>query len=102
MEQMTTEKWRQELGENLKAIRLRRNTTRKDVAAMANISIGALAKLESGRCVSLDTFIRTVRALGREGWLLDLKPEEIMTYAEAKRMDKPPRRRAGRSRNAPS
>ena len=91
----TTEDWEADLGTQVRRARLDANISQEDLATKANISVGALKKLESGAGSTLKTLIRVVRALGREDWLSQLAPErelgpfDLLQLREGKR---PPQR----------
>lgn len=52
------------LGQRLRAQRLAQGVSQQELAQMAGLSLGALRKLESSGQCSLETFVRTVQALG--------------------------------------
>ena len=60
------------LGQRLRAQRLAQGLPQRELAQMAGLSLGALRALEStGQC-SLETFVRTLQALGLVGELENL------------------------------
>lgn len=63
------------LGVQVRRVRLAENITQDDLAARADISVGALRNLESGRGASVTTLLRALRALGRSEWIDTLEPE---------------------------
>lgn len=63
-----------ELGEQLRAERLRKNLTMHDVALRAGISEQTLRSLENGSGGRLNSFIRVMKALGKEEWLCTFLP----------------------------
>lgn len=63
-----------ELGEQLRAERLRKNLTMHDVALSAGISEQTLRSLENGSGGRLNSFIRVMKALGKEEWLGTFRP----------------------------
>lgn len=86
-----------ELGEQLRAERLRQNLTMHDVALRAGISEQTLRSLENGSGGRLNSFIRLMKALGKEEWLGTFLPAvRISPMDIAKRMGKQ-RLRATRS-----
>jgi transcriptional regulator with XRE-family HTH domain len=52
-----------DLGHRLRQLRLARNLDQRTVADKAGISLRALSKLENGQGSTLETFLRTLRAL---------------------------------------
>ncbi|MBI1625891.1 helix-turn-helix domain-containing protein [Comamonas suwonensis] len=63
-----------ELGEQLRAERLRQNLTMHDVALRAGISEQTIRSLENGSGGRLNSFIRLMKALGKEEWLGTFRP----------------------------
>lgn len=63
-----------ELGEQLRAERLRQNLTMHDIALRAGISEQTLRSLESGSGGRLNSFIRVMKALGKDEWLCTFHP----------------------------
>jgi len=96
MRQLTTEQWRKEIGERLAKLRLSKNISQKDLALLAGVSLPSLSKLERGLGVSFETFMRTMRALGKMDWFEGITPEDSFSYEEFLSQNKPVRRRAGR------
>jgi transcriptional regulator with XRE-family HTH domain len=70
----STDEWEQELGRQVRGLRIRLDQTQEDLARAANVSVSTIQSLERGQGSSLATLIQVVRALGREGWLNDLAP----------------------------
>ena len=62
------------LGSSVRALRIDRRLTQVELAELANVSLGALKNLESGRGSTTSTLVRVVHALGRDGWLHALAP----------------------------
>lgn len=93
----TTEEWEAELGEQARSLRLRQNLDQKSLAEQAGIGLSALKNLESGKGASLKTLIKTLRALGRAGWLETLSPAVSISPLQMLKA-RPQRQRASRSR----
>ncbi len=93
----TTEEWEAELGEQARSLRLRQNLDQKSLAELAGIGLSALKNLESGKGASLKTLIKTLRALGRAGWLETLSPAVSISPLQMLKA-RPQRQRASRSR----
>ena len=70
----TVEEWEFELGEQMRALRLRSNLDQISLAERAGIGLAALKNLESGKGATLKTLIKTLRALDRANWLASLAP----------------------------
>jgi transcriptional regulator with XRE-family HTH domain len=64
-----------ELGRRLRAIRIGREITQQQLAELAGVRLNTVHRLENGRGVSLDTFIRVMTGLGLNGDLESLLPE---------------------------
>lgn len=60
------------LGQRLRAQRLAQGLPQRELAQMAGLSLGALRALESTGHCSLETFVRTLQALGLVGELENL------------------------------
>jgi transcriptional regulator with XRE-family HTH domain len=93
----TTEEWEAELGEQARNLRLRQNLDQKSLAEQAGIGLSALKNLESGKGATLKTLIKTLRALGRAGWLETLAPTVSISPLQMLKA-RPPRQRASRPR----
>lgn len=63
------------LGKRLRQVRLDRNFTQQALAAEAGIAVRTLRNLEDGEGVSLDTFIRVLKALRLHNNLKILLPD---------------------------
>ena len=87
-----------EMGEQLRAERLRSNLSQSEVAKHAGISIGAIKNLEAGTGATVKTLVQVVRVLGRVQWLLSLQPEISISPMDMLRRSKTGRQRAGQPR----
>lgn len=70
----TPDEWERHLGMQIRNLRIRADMDQVQLAARADISLGALKNLEGGKGSSLKTLIRIVGALDRPDWLLSLAP----------------------------
>ena len=52
------------LGERARRVRLAQNLTQAELAGRADVSFGAVRKLETGGKTTLDTFVKVASALG--------------------------------------
>ena len=95
----TTDELQAEIGEQLRAARLRSNLSQDEIAGLAGISIGAVKNLESGRGATVKTLVRVVRVLGRVDWILSLQPPVTISPMDMLRASKTKRQRAGKPRN---
>jgi len=71
----TTEEWEQEMGQQLRRIRLLKNVDQRILAERAGVSLNAVKNLEHGKGATLKSLVRVLRALGRVEWLNSLSPE---------------------------
>jgi len=72
---LSTDEWEADLGEQFRTMRIRTNLEQVELATKANVSVGAIKNLESGRGSSLKTLIKVARALNRTDWLEALAPK---------------------------
>lgn len=70
----TTDELEAALGASIKALRLSRNISQKDLAERAGVGTTALKHLENGQGAKVTTLVRVARALGRESWLENAGP----------------------------
>lgn len=70
----TIQEFEQEVGGQVKSLRLKQNIDQAALAGRAGCSVSALKNLESGNGSTLRTLIAVVRALGREDWLRNVAP----------------------------
>lgn len=70
----TVEEWELRVGEQLRDLRVARSLDQAGLAALANVSIGAVSNLERGRGSSLKTVVAVAKALDRTEWLDALAP----------------------------
>lgn len=71
---ITTNERLVELGEQLRAQRLRLNLTLEEVAKHAGLSINVVRRLEGGEGSTLASFVTVLRVLRRDEWLATLQP----------------------------
>lgn len=84
-----------ELGEQLRALRLRQNVNQQQLAARAGVALNAVKNLESGKGATVGSLLKVLRALGREDWLRTLSPQVSISPLQALTR-KPTRQRASR------
>lgn len=100
-EQKTVAEWERELGEQLRALRLKRNEDQIEAAEGAGVSVSALKRLENGKGATMKTFIKTLRYYDRTDWLRALSPPITISPLQMAR-HKPPRQRASSPRKTMS
>jgi transcriptional regulator with XRE-family HTH domain len=93
----TTDELLTELGEQLRAQRLRMNLTLEEVAQGAGVSINAVRRLEAGEGSKLASFVAVLKVLGRSEWLATLKPAVTINPLDMLRQ-REPRQRAHKPR----
>lgn len=71
---LTVDEWEAIVGGHVRAARIASDLDQTALAAVANVSVGALSNLERGKGSSLKTLIAVARALGRTDWLDALAP----------------------------
>lgn len=75
-----------DLGRRVEELRLSKNRNQSQVAEEAGVSRRTITRLENGEGVSLDTFIRVLRALGAVDRLQTLLPDTTVSPVERVRM----------------
>jgi len=90
------------LGTRLDEIRLNRNISQADLAREAGVSRSTLTRLSAGKPVSLDSFVRVMRALGLSDHLAALLPDPGVRPVDRVRLGGSERRRASGKRMPPS
>ena len=86
-----------ELGEQLRALRLRQNLDQQTLAARAGVALNAVKNLESGKGGAVRSLLKVLRVLGREDWLRALSPQVSISPMRALEQ-RPTRRRASRKK----
>jgi transcriptional regulator with XRE-family HTH domain len=81
-----------ELGNRVRQLRLFRNLDQRTTAEKAGISIGAYTNLEAGRGSSVETLLRTLKALDYLQGIEMLAPEPTVNPLALLRNAKPPER----------
>lgn len=70
----STPDWEHEIGEQVRSLRIANDMDQSQLAAAANLSVGAIKNIENGKGSSLKTLISVVRVLNSESWLSSLAP----------------------------
>jgi transcriptional regulator with XRE-family HTH domain len=94
----TTEEIERDLGQQIRALRLRKNFHQEGLAERAGIALSALKNLESGKGAALKTFIKVLKALERLEWLDTLAPTVSISPLQILH-SKPERQRAWHKRS---
>ncbi len=95
----TVGEWEIELGEQVRAMRLRANLDQVTLAERAGAGLTAVKNLESGKGATVKTLIKTLRALGRTDWLASLAPPVSISPLRMLKT-RPARQRASPKRGA--
>jgi transcriptional regulator with XRE-family HTH domain len=93
----TVAEWESELGEQVRALRLRAGCRQITLAERAGIGLTAVKNLESGKGASIKTLIKALRALDRADWLASLAPPVSISPLQMLAA-RPARQRASRPR----
>lgn len=93
----TVDEWAFELGEQMRALRLRADLDQISLAERAGVGLSAVKNIESGKGATLKTLIRILRALDRADWLASLAPPVSISPMQMLKA-KPVRQRASRKR----
>lgn len=81
-----------DLGQRVRRLRLARNLDQRTTAERAGISLRALGQLENGGGSTLETFLRTLRALDSVKGIEALAPEPTINPLTMLRTPRPPQR----------
>lgn len=71
-----------QIGNRLKAVRLKRNIRQSELAESADVSLSTLKKIECGKIGSFDSLLRVIRTLGLLEIFQELVDEERMSPGE--------------------
>lgn len=93
----TVDEWASELGEQMRALRLRADLDQISLAGRAGVGLSAVKNIESGKGATLKTLIKILRALDRADWLASLAPPVSISPMQMLK-SKPVRQRASRKR----
>lgn len=88
------------LCKRLEAIRLSKNISQAELARQAGVSRSTMTRIADGRTISLDSFIRVLKALGLTDHLAALLPEPDVRPVELVRHRAQHRRRASSKRKS--
>lgn len=88
------------LCKRLEEIRLSKNISQAELAKQAGVSRSTMTRIADGQSISLDSFIRVLKALGLSDHLAALLPDPEVRPVELARHDGQHRRRASGKRKA--
>ncbi|MBQ0016112.1 MAG: helix-turn-helix transcriptional regulator [Bacteroidales bacterium] len=87
----------------IKALRLKQNISRQEMAESSGVSISSIARMEDGEIKSFESFLRIIRFLGKIEILIPLLQEEEISpneyYKMVQSVRKKQRKRASRGNN---
>ncbi len=87
------------LCQRLEKIRLGKNISQAELAKQAGVSRSTMTRIADGRSISLDSFVRVVKALGLADHLAALLPDPTVRPVELAKHEGKQRRRASTKRN---
>ena len=88
----TPKELQKQLGERLKLLRISRNYSQMELAKKAGISLKTLRNLEHGKGSSVETLVRTLKALDATNVLDQLAPIPTVSPLAILRNPSPPQR----------
>lgn len=88
------------LCKRLEEIRLGQNISQAELARQAGVSRSTMTRIADGQSISLDSFIRVIKALGLADHLATLLPDPEVRPVELVRHEGQHRRRASGKRKA--
>jgi transcriptional regulator with XRE-family HTH domain len=89
-----------QLGEHIRAARLRRNFSQEELAYRAGVSRTAIRGLEGGKGSTVQTLVRVIKAMEMTEWLSTLQPRVSISPMQMLKL-KTPRQRARASVKQP-
>ena len=97
--QSSTAEWESLIGEQIRTLRIAKNLDQRQLAELADVSLGTVKGIEQGRGSTLRSLVRLTRALNREEWLRGLAPRSTVSPIDVLRSSRTePRRRVYRAR----
>ncbi len=92
-----------ELGERLARLRKRQGRSQQELATEAGVGVATLRRIEAGRDGQLGSWLKILRALGREASIDGLLPESFSSPMEAALADEArrPKQRGRRAASSP-
>ena len=99
---LTPDEWEAELGQHVRALRLRQNIDQRQLAERAGIALNAVKNLESGKGATVRSLVSVLRALNRADWLRALAPTVSISPVQMLKTKAPRRRASSKKKNKPS
>ncbi len=97
----TAQELEAQLGEQIRAARLRKNVSQEVLAERAGVSRTAIRCLEGGKGSTVQTLVRALKALEMTEWLQTLQPQVTISPMQMLK-SKTPRQRARTTNNRPA
>ena len=94
---LSPDEWEAELGQQVRALRLRQNIDQGQLAKRAGVALNAVKNLESGKGATVRSLAHVLRALNRADWVRALAPAVSISPVQMLKA-KAPRRRASRKK----
>jgi transcriptional regulator with XRE-family HTH domain len=92
--------WEVELGQQIRALRLRQNLDQQQLAERAGIALNAVKNLERGKGATLRSLIQALRVLNRVDWLRALAPAVSISPVQMLKAKVPRQRASPKNNNA--
>lgn len=92
MTMIASAEWEAELGQQIRALRLRENLDQRDLAERAAIALNAVKNLENGKGATLHSLIQVLRVLNRTEWLRGLAPTVSISPVQMLKTKRPRQR----------
>ena len=96
----TPEELEENLGQQIRNLRILRNLTQSELAERAGVALNAVKRLESGQTSTTKSLVKVLKALNRAEWLDTLAPQVTVNPLQNV-TSKAPRQKVFRSRKAP-
>ena len=95
---LSPHEWEAELGQQVRALRLRQNIDQRQLADRAGVALNAVKHLETGKGATVRSLVKVLRALNKVEWLRALAPAVSISPVQMLKA-KAPRRRASNKTN---
>jgi transcriptional regulator with XRE-family HTH domain len=96
----TADELEAELGQQVRALRLRANLDQQTLAQQAGVALSALKNVESGKGATLKTLLKVLRALNRLEWIQSLSPAVSISPLQLLKQKRPRQRASSRRKTA--
>jgi transcriptional regulator with XRE-family HTH domain len=90
--------WEAEVGQQVRALRLRQNLEQRELAERAGIALNAVKNLETGKGATVRSLVKVLRSLNRADWLRTLGPAVSISPVQMLKA-RAPRQRASKKKN---